>query len=283
MPESLEAAAKVVAYMAILVATGVAGAGWLLRRSNVEPSRAVAAQRRLDAMLLPAGTFLLAATLVRAWAHTASAFGMADAWSVENLQLIALESRWGAGWRLQAASALSVLVTGVALRIAPRGWTRWLAAAAAAAAVFAVPRTGHGAAEPYRWLLHGLHVAGAGLWAGTLLVLVALRGPALQAQRPLLRSFAPMAAAGVALLAASGLVASWIYLGAWRNLYVTEYGLVLMLKVGLVAAMGASGGINWLRLHRDAGNDVSRTVLAEAVLAVAVVVVTGWLTETAHP
>jgi len=92
-----------------------------------------------------------------------------------------------------------------------------------------------------------------------------------------------MASAGVALLAASGLVASWIYLGAWRNLYVTEYGLVLMLKVGLVAAMGASGGINWLRLHRGEGHEVSRTVLAEAVLAVAVVVVTGWLTETAHP
>ena len=283
MPESFEAAAKVVAYLAILVATGVAGAGWLLARASVEPSAAAAARRRLDAMVLPAGACLLLATLVRAWAHTASAFGVAEAWSLENLHLIALESRWGEGWRLQALSALGVVVAGVALRSAPRGWTRGVAGAAAVAAALAVPQTGHGSAEPYRWVLHGLHVLGAGLWAGTLLVLVALRTSAPQAQRPLLGAFAPLATAGAALLVASGSVASWIYIGAWRGLWGSDYGLVLVLKLGLVAAMGASGGINWVRLHRGAGHDVSRTVIIEAVLATAVVVVTGWLTETAHP
>ena len=283
MAESLEAAAKIVAYLAILVATGVAGAGWLLARSGIDAAGAAVARRRLDAIVLPAGALLLLGTLLRAWAHTASAFGMAEAWSLENLHLIALESRWGEGWRLQALSALSVMVTGLALRIVPRGWTRWVAGAAAVAAALAVPQTGHGAAEPYRWVLHGLHVLGAGLWAGTLLVLVALRTPAPQAQRSLLGAFAPLAAAGVALLAASGFVASWIYIGTWRNLWGSEYGLVLVLKLGLVAEMAASGGTNWLRLHRHADRDVSRTVLIEAVLAVAVVVVTGWLTETAHP
>lgn len=283
MAESLEAAAKIVAYLAILVATGVAGAGWLLRRSAIDSSSAAAARQRLDATLLPAGVCLLVATLARAWAHTASAFGFADAWSIENLQLIALESRWGGGWRLQALSALSVVVMGAALRMGPRPWSRWMAGVAAIAAAFAVPQTGHGAAEPYRWVLHGAHVAGAGLWAGTLLALLTLRSPAPDAQRPLLRAFAPLAAAAVAVIAVSGLVASWVYVGAWTNLWGSEYGLVLVLKLGLVAAMAASGGINWLRLHRHADRDVSRTVLIEAVLAVAVVVVTGWLTETAHP
>ena len=54
---------------------------------------------------------LVAALLLRAWAQTATAFGVEEAWLPENLRLIAFESRWGAGWRLQMLAALAMLGT----------------------------------------------------------------------------------------------------------------------------------------------------------------------------
>lgn len=287
MPESLEVAAKLVAYLAVLVALGCAGASWLSTRSGMDafadlPGRAVS-------LALPASAALVAATLVRAWAHTAAAFGAGDAWAWENLSLIALESRWGSGWRLQALGAALLLAAAAAVRVSvtsrrpPSAAARVLWTAAAVAAALAVPQTGHAAAEPYRWVLHGIHVVAAGLWAGTLLVAVTLRRPARVALPHLLRLFGSLATPAVAVVAVSGLWASALYLGSVGNLVSTEYGRLLLAKSSVVVVMGALGGVNWLRLRRSNQAGLPLTVYLEAGLAVAVVMVTAWLTETAHP
>lgn len=286
MPENLEVAAKLVAYLAIVLAIGCAGAAWLAARPAFTPFAEL--QPRIASRLLPIAGAMLTATLVRAWAHTASTFGTEEAWTWENLRLIALESRWGEGWRLQALAA--VLLAGAAalaragrrpgVSREPRARLLWTLAALAVACT--VPQTGHGAAEPYRWVLHGAHVVAAGLWAGTLLVVATLGGNERRAVPHLLRAFGALATPAVALVAVSGVWASALYVGGLANLFSTEYGRLLLTKGTAVALMAVLGAANWRLLRRGAGV-VPLTVYLEAGLAVGVVVLTAWLTETAHP
>lgn len=287
MPELLEIVAKLVAYLAVIVALGCAGAAWVSGRLTQD--RPTGLMVDPYAWANSASAALVVATLVRAWAHTAAAFGVTDASSWENLRLIALESRWGEGWRLQALGAV-LLAAGALVVRAGRGRrggaapaARALWAIGAVAAALAVPQTGHAAAEPYRWVLHGLHVVAAGLWAGTLLVLVTLHSRAREDAPDLLRAFSRLATPAVAIVILSGVWASTLYLGVPGNLLSTSYGRLLLAKGSVVALMAVLGGMNWLRLRRSAVGEVPRTVYLEAGLAVVVVVLTAWLTETAHP
>jgi putative copper export protein len=284
MAEWIEIAAKTSFSAAVIVAIGTLGATWLVSRSlDAAPSR-LAARRRLDVLLLRASIVGLAALLVRAWAHTAVAFGLSEAWSFENLRVIALESRWGDGWRMQALAASSLTVIAVWARATTSRFARALAACVAVAACFAVPQLGHGASIRYGWLLHGVHVLAAGSWVGTLTVVSALRREQAGAiQALLLRAFAPLALAAILMLGASGAVASWVYLERVSDLWRTDYGRMLALKITLVACAGLLGGRNWYRLHRQNDRLMRPTVAAELVVMWAVIVVTGWLTELAHP
>lgn len=291
MAEWFEIAAKVLAYGAAMVVVGVIGARWLLARMT-DPAFGVAESgERLDAVFLSASIVFLTAVLFRAWTHTATAFGIGDAFSVENLHLIALESAWGAGWQQQAAAAVLLVAAGVYQRRVAAPSARAVAATVAVISCFALARTGHAASESFGWALHGTHVLAAGLWVGTLVcVLLVTRersaSPDVQfalARVHLLRAFAPLAAFSVALLAVAGCVAAWIYLGGVANLWHNEYGRVLAVKLTLVVGMGLLGGVNWFRLHRRGDQRPPRTVVLEAGLALLVVVATSVLTETAHP
>ena len=119
MAEWLEIAAKVLAYGAALVAVGVIGVRWLLARAFGNASDVREPAERLDAVFLSASIVFLAAVLFRAWTHTATAFGLGDAFSLENLHLIALESGWGGGWQQQAAAAVFLVSAGVYQRCRP--------------------------------------------------------------------------------------------------------------------------------------------------------------------
>jgi hypothetical protein len=90
---------KTVLYAAALIAVGVPITRMLLMRAagSFTPSRIVDFEPRLRRLAFIAAVVALSAVLVRAWAHTAVVFGSAEAVRWENLQLIALESRWG--WR----------------------------------------------------------------------------------------------------------------------------------------------------------------------------------------
>lgn len=292
MAEWLEIAAKVFAYGAAIVAVGVIGVRWLLVRMTDDAVGVAKSAEELDAVFLTAGIAFTAAVLFRAWTHTATAFGIGDAFSLENLHLIALESSWGGGWQEQAAAAVLLVAAGVYQRVWPASTARAVAATAAVLTCFALARTGHAASERFGWALHGVHMLAAGLWVGTLIcVLLTTRDrwaesgarPAALRRVDLLRAFAPLAAGSVAVLATTGSVAAWIYLDAVADLWTNDYGRTLSVKLILVAGAGLLGSLNWFHLHRRSDPRPPRTVLMEVGLALTVIVVTGFLTETAHP
>ena len=179
------------------------------------------------------------------------------------------------------------------------------AAAAAMLATFAW--TGHagvGNQVPLAVLSDVAHLSAMSLWLGGLVQLVAVlpqvEGPV--APR-MAASFSRVAAVSVAVLVVSGSYQSWRQAGVLDSLGTTYYGRLLLLKVGLVLATlaVAAGSRRWVIRHRertvvsahvdvqpglvptDTRSDVGsvaalrRSVLAEAVLVVAVLGVTSFL------
>ena len=294
MDNWLEISAKTVVYAAALTALGAGAVRRLLLprvKAHVAPDLLLASGDRADRVMLLAAAGLILGVLLRAWAHTVSAFGMVDALSWDNLTLIAFESRWGGGWQAQmAAAVLLFAVSAWTPRHSPleRSTTRASATKAAlvlvalAALCLAVPQTGHAAEQWLRVILHAVHLLGGGAWLGALAIVVFTMPKAVRPH--LLRAFAPVAASSVALVGISGIVMMLTYVGSpLSNLWTTDYGRRLLLKLAVVGASLVVGGLNWRALHRGNGRAIGRLPTFEASLVLVIVVLTAWLTETAHP
>jgi putative copper export protein len=303
IPLALEAIAKAITYGAVLLAVGASAVRWLmLRRTGAPLHLAEGLHRQLLTTAGTAAGVLVGSLLLRAWTHTAAVFGVAGAFSWSNLQLIALHSRWGSGWRVQIASALCLAIAARWAQAAPRaGWTA--IAGVSVMSCYALPLVGHGAGSTWRVLMHGSHVLGGGAWLGTLAVLFILANRSVdvdptRARRHVfeswLRSFAPIAFAGAALLTSTGVLAAWTYLVPVSSLSATPYGRTLSAKVIIVAAAAVCGLINWRRLHPSSIDPLDRlrdrdarrasiVISLELAFATLIVIVTAFLTELPHP
>ena len=94
----------------------------------------------------------------------------------------------------------------------------------------------------------------------------------------MLRSFAVPAAACVSVAVVTGVYLSSTVVVSVDALIATTYGRLLLVKVGLVALMGAAGLVNHRRLRGWHDLDVPRrTVAAEALLGVLALAATGAL------
>jgi copper transport protein len=290
----LEAGAKALLYASLLIVIGASALRWLLlplAAAELGAARRRMLERSAARLALRAAICALASCALRVWTHTVSAFGFQDAgWN--NLKLIALESRWGVGWKLQTAAA-TILIIASAITVRRRAaWP--VASLAVLLFTGTIPQLGHAAGDLFREALHGAHILAAGIWLGTLCAVLLVRMPygdpgsagAGRSRRHvrliLLRRFWPIALPSAATAIAAGVVAAYLYVGAFSNLWTTGYGRVLLLKVALVGGIAGCGYINWRRL-REMEMRSAAIIVLEAVLAVMVVLVTGFLTEIAHP
>jgi putative copper export protein len=297
----LEAAPKAAVYAAVMLCVG-ASVGRGLLQFRVAPlltsGQGAALNDAFRRLAVTASLLLVVALAIRAWAHTATAFGMAGSVSYQNLYTITVESRWGAGWQLQMAAAVALATVSATVSRWPSGG--WLAAGGGAVILcYLMPLLGHAAGEPARVILHGSHILAAGIWVGTLTAMtVASRGPDAadttssrhipRSRREMLRHFSPVALSGSTLLLITGATAAWWYLGALSNLWTTSYGRLLMLKLFLAADAAGCGFVNWQAWRRPVTSTDSlraRRLLVglEIALAAGVIIVTAVLTETEHP
>jgi putative copper export protein len=294
----LEAGAKALMYTSLLIAIGAIALRWLLlprAAKELGPDRILAIELSIARLAPGAASAALAACILRVWTHTVSAFGLADAASWDNLRLIALESRWGQSWKLQTAAALILVVASAAIVWRREAWP--LATLAVLLFTATIPLLGHAAGDAFRVVLHTVHILAGGFWLGTLAVVLLMRIPAagpdsieprLTARRVrmiILRRFSTLALPSAAAAAAAGIVAAYLYVGTFSNLWATAYGRVLLVKVALVGGISIVGYVNWQRLRRLRVEDEPSVtiIILEAALAAAVVLVTSILTEIAHP
>ncbi len=244
-------------------------------------------------LTLLSSLLLLAALALRAVFQSVEVWGPGEAFTLENLRAVAIESRWGGRWRWQVGAAagttfgalLAFRFAGIGLAITGIG-TLGLAAT--------LPMTGHAFGNPAAWIAQSAHVLGAGFWAGTLTVILALplmgrqasAAEAASMRRFWLGAFAPVAVTAATVLVASGVVMTVLYLPGWEALRTEPYGRILLAKVAVSAVVLFLGGVNYLRmnLRPDPHTDpVPVTVVLEVVFALLVLAATGVLAATAQP
>lgn len=111
------------------------------------------------------------------------------------------------------------------------------------------------------------------------------RGPAVA---DLVNAFSPTALIFAGLAAVTGLFSAWLHIESFANVWGSSYGRVLLLKLGILSAVAATGAYNWLRVRPRLGGPegivrIRRSSTIEVVVAVIVLLVTAILVATPTP
>lgn len=197
---------------------------------------------------------------------------------------------WGTAWTVQLLAAL-------AATFLPGAYVKkglLLALALALMAVLPPAFQGHAfGAEEFMVqavVADALHLLAAGVWMGTLAVLVIVWLGQASGTRALefVTAFSPWALTGAATLGVTGVFASWLHVRTPAMVWGSSYGRTLLLKVVLVLAVLALGAVNWKRitpaLLSPGGVARLRTsARTEVAIAVLVFLVTAFLVATSLP
>jgi putative copper export protein len=141
------------------------------------------------------------------------------------------------------------------------------------------------------------HVLGAGGWLGGLLLLLGIGLPASltleegvrgEAVTELVRSFSAVALGCAGLVVVTGGIGAWLHLGGLAALWGSGYGRALLLKLGVVGVVVATGGYNYLRVRPVAGSvagarRLRRSSTVELAIAIVVLAVTAVLVALPTP
>jgi copper transport protein len=251
-----------------------------------------AGQRNVS--LITAATALLAVVVVaRLWAQSAQLHGFERAWNRDNIGVMLSHTIWGQAWLLQVAGFVVLLVGLLLVRRNARSAAGWVVAGAGVLALTIVPAlSGHAVSvqdlTAVAVTMHMLHVLGAGIWIGTLAVLllvgipVAVRagqGERMPSLAATVSLFSPVALSGVALAGVTGIVNSFFHLGSVSDLWGTDYGIALLVKLGALFVALALGFYHWRMVlpglaDQSAPNRFKRTAGAELAFGLLVLVAT---------
>jgi copper resistance protein D len=178
---------------------------------------------------------------------------------------------------------------------------RWGALVAGLGLVGAIAWTGHagstlGELGDLHLTADVLHLLAASAWIGGLAGLCVLF--AICRRRPewgsllldAIRRFSALGMVSVALLIATGLVNSWVLVGSKAALLQTDYGQLLLFKIGVFAVMFGFATVNrfWLTSQLEPKGDpaalaaLTRNTIIEIALALAIFAIVGQL-GTMHP
>jgi copper transport protein len=194
-----------------------------------------------------------------------------------------LSSEAGGKYVLLLASVGVVGVAVLAVALAPsRIWFAVLAVTAAGA-MLARAVGGHASGSAVEVGIQWLHLVGVGAWIGGIAWLVL--GLVRKLETAQVRRFSNLAAVGLFVVVASGILRSVNELGGWTwwlHPFETSYGTTLVVKLGFVVLLIALGAVNRYRnvahIEANGSRPLLRTAGAELGLAVAVFAATAVLT-----
>lgn len=253
--------ARALQFAALIALIGLATFRALLFPRSAPPeARAAlrAALRRFGAVAL---TLFLLTLPVRLWLQSAALHGPDLALERGLLGSLLLDLGWGRAWLAQLTAAAFAAIAVLT------GFTPVLVLSAVALA-FTPAFQGHAAAVENAPTLalaaDGLHVLAAGAWIGALAVLLLAAIPALwrhagSARAALLADivhrFSPLALAAAATLAITGVTSGLLHVHAPHELVDTEYGRMLLVKLGTIGLVLGAGWYNWRRTRPRLGAD----------------------------
>ncbi len=221
---------------------------------------------------------------------------IAEVWRDGGVWTVASKTRFGqvSLVRLAAATLLTASLP-MLMRAANRGPWRASAIVLAIAVLIGPAWTGHAGATPgvageFPLAADALHLLAVGAWLGGLPPLAMLLATALRQKEPrwasvtatAVQRFSLLGVISVSTLLASGIANSWYEVGTLNNLFATSYGQLVLIKIGLFAAMIGFASIN--RFYLTPRLAIAGTVrvlchssLAETGLGFAAVAVVGFL------
>jgi copper transport protein len=147
-------------------------------------------------------------------------------------------------------------------------------------------------------LVNPVHALVAGLWIGTLAVLVVAGIPTVLRDAPqdrrgrmaadMVNGFSPLALTCGPILVLSGLITAWLHLNPLSSLWTTPYGYALLAKLCLVAVVLGLGAWNWRRQRPRLGSEeaahlIRRSATMELAVATLVLIVTAILVSLPSP
>jgi copper transport protein len=164
----------------------------------------------------------------------------------------------------------------------------WAALLLAAALASGLSLSGHSAAEAgssgWSKLADWVHLVSASLWVGGLVGLLV----AGELRRTAFVRFARLAPALIAVLLAAGIYLSVLRLPHVNDLWTTDYGRVLLVKIALVCVALAWGGVHHVfvrpRLdHPTAARWMPRSIAGESAVAMSVLLAAAVLVNSKPP
>lgn len=258
------------------------------------------ARLRAAGIGLAAAVAIVPIALARLYAQSYAMHGSGGALALERMSAMLGRTSWGVAWMIQiGGAALSMVGFSLARRSRPAGWA--LAALGGVTLAVTPALSGHAAAAP-KWtsaaiLADTIHVIGAGGWLGGLLLLVAAgipaamrlpeteRGPAVA---DLVNAFSPTALLFAGAAGATGVFAGWLHMNAVSDLWRSDYGRTLLLKLGILSVVAGTGAYNWLRVRPALGDlegarRIRRSASVELAVGVVVLAVTAVLVAMPTP
>lgn len=205
---------------------------------------------------------VIAAALGRLAIQSRMIYGGARALDWRLTASMLLETTWGRGWVTHVVAALVALAALAVLAVRARfgGWA--VAGVASLGIAMSLASVSHAAALPELSLLsaaaNAVHVVAAAGWLGTLLVIFSVGLPLAMrldredrwtVVRDIVNSFSPAALSFGAAAVGTGVLMTWTHVRSLDNLFATDYGRVLLLKLALLAVTGIVGAYNWRRVR----------------------------------
>jgi copper transport protein len=180
-------------------------------------------------------------------------------------------------WRLGLYGVLGVLAWRLPRILNQLG--NWLVPAGVVGTAVTIAAAGHATASgPLDLAVDALHALTAELWVGGLVALVAL-GRSIDPRA--LHKFSTLALASVLTVIATGTINALRHLNAVEQLWQTQYGVNLLVKLTLVAGTLVAAAVSRHRLQQNRVPLIS--VRLEVALTVAILAVTALLSMTAPP
>jgi copper transport protein len=239
-----------------------------------------------------AGLRLIIAALVAGLTSAPAALGL------QGLDLLDLRSAallTAAPWKAAAATSLlqslliavAAMTAGLVALVSGRpGTATTLSALALAGVGISLASSGHAATAAPQWLTAPavfLHGVGVTLWVGALAPLAAMAWRPAEPLLPVLRRFSHAALFVVAMLVLTGLALAIVQLGNFGALIDSPYGIILSIKLTLVAILLALAALNRFRLtsalaiNPQNTRPLRRSIRAEWLIAACILaVVAGW-------
>jgi copper transport protein len=299
-------AVRGVTYALLITLIGVVGFQVLVLQSagrRLGPDGAAfgeIAMAQSNAVGVAASCGLVLAGFVRltAQVYALTEAGRGPTW--ETASAVVSAGAWGLGMVLQIGGGLLAIV-GFLLARRPAAGAPTAAYLSVCVLVFFPALSGHAVALDRFGALpivaDAVHVLSAGGWLGTLLVIMlvgvpnAVRSDGLHPERVisvLVNAFSPAALVFAGLAVVTGGFAAWMHLGNFAELWLSDYGRTLLLKLAVVSLVALTGGYNWRRVRPALGTNqgtrrLTLSASTELVVAAVVIVITAVLVATPPP